>query len=109
MAKVKTEGKEETDEKNISISVHEFGLHNDTINPIATLAFPDSEDRGFEFRTSNISFVFRLNQHDYYNFIETLFSEVYDEFEESDNDNLLNSSSIDNFRDFLIAKMNGDK
>lgn len=104
MSKVKVEEKEETGKKNSSISTHQFGLHNDTINPIATLDFPDSEDRGFEFRTSNISFVFRLNKHDYYNFIHTLFSEVYDDFQESDNYNPL----IDDFQDFLIAKMNGD-
>ena len=104
MSKVKNKGKEETDKQNSSISVHQFGLHNDTINPIATLNFKDSEDRGIEFRTSNVSVVFRLNKHDYYNLIDTLFSEVYDEFQESDNYNPL----IDDFQDFLIAKMNGD-
>ncbi len=104
MATAKIERKKEPDKKSNSISVHSFGLHNDTINPIATLEFPDSEDRGFKFRTSNISFEFRLNKHDYYNFIHTLFSEVYDDFQESDNYNPL----IDDFQDFLIAKMNGD-
>ena len=102
MSKTKKETKEI--KKDITYSVHEFGLHDDTINPIATLTFPDSDDRGIEFRTSNVSFVFRLNKHDYYNFIDTLFSEVHDEFQESDNYNPL----IDDFNDFLIAKMNGD-
>lgn len=103
MSKAEKEIKAEV-KKNITVSIHQFGLHNDTINPIATLIFPDSDDRGFEFRTSNVSFIFRLNKHDYYNFTEILFSEVYDEFQESDKYNPL----IDDFKDFLIAKMNGE-
>ncbi|MFW9970121.1 MAG: hypothetical protein ACFFDF_07970 [Candidatus Odinarchaeota archaeon] len=101
----KTEIKQKKEAKrNISIADLRFGLHNDTIDPIATLVFPDSEDRGFEFRTSNLSFTFRLSEHDYYNLIDTLFEEVYDEYQERDDSNPM----IEDFRNFLIAKITGE-
>ena len=100
----KVEKKKEEKKLKNSYSIHQFGLHNDDINPIATLSFKESKDRGFEFKTSNLHLIFRMSKKDYYNLIHTLFSEVYDEFQESDNYNPL----IDDFQDFLIAKMNGD-
>lgn len=105
MAKI--ENKEidmEEKKQKYSYSIHQYGLHNDEINPICTLAFKESEDRGFEFKTSNLHLIFRMSKKDYYSLIDTLFSEVHDEFQESDDYNPL----IDDFRDFLIAKMNGD-
>ena len=96
--------KEEEPKKDISYSVHEFAVHNDKIWKIATLTFKDSNDRGFEFETSNLTFVLRAKREDYYRLIDTLFSEVLDEFQESDNYNPL----IDDFRNFLIAKISGD-
>ena len=103
----KAENKEtniEEKKQKYSYSIHQFGLHNDDINPIVTLEFKESKDRGFEFKTSNLHLIFRMSEKDYYNLIHTLFSEVYDEFQVSDDYNPL----IDDFQDFLIAKMNGD-
>jgi hypothetical protein len=102
MAKV--ENKKAEAKKDKTVSIHEIGAHNDTIKNIGILAFKDSDDRGFEFQTSNLKLVLRAKKEDYYSLIETLFSDVYDEFQDSDNYNPL----IDDFRDFLIAKMNGD-
>ena len=104
MSKMRSKSKKEDIKKDISYSVHEFGVHHDKIWKVATLTFPDSDDRGFEFETSNLSFVLRAKKEDYYNLIHTLFSEVFAEFQESDNFNPL----IDDFHDFLIAKMSGD-
>jgi len=104
MSKAENKPKKEDPKKDISYSVHEFGVHNDKIWKVATLTFKDSNDRGFEFETSNLRFVLRAKKEDYYCLIHTLFSEVLDEFQESDNYNAL----IDDFQDFLIAKMNGD-
>ena len=87
-----------------SYSVHQIRVQNDKIWKIATLTYKNSDDRGFEFETSNLRLVLRANKEDYYNFINTLFSEVLDEFQESEHYNPL----IDDFNDFLIAKMNGD-
>ncbi len=110
MSKVKDKAKKEVEKgeeqpnENTSYSVHEIGVQNDKIWKIATLDFKNSDDRGFEFETSNLRFVLRAKKEDYYSLIETLFSDVYDEFQESDNYNAL----IDDFKNFLIAKMNGD-
>jgi len=103
----KAENKEtdiEEKKQKYSYSIHQYGLHNDDINPICTLIYKESEDRGFEFKTSNLHLIFRMSKKDYYNLIHTLFSEVNDEFQESDNFNPL----IDDLEDFLIAKINGD-
>jgi len=103
----KAENKETDMEKKIqkySYSIHQFVLHNADINPICTLTFKESEDRGFQFKTSNLHLIFRTSKKDYYNLIHTLFSEVYDEFQMSDNYNPL----IDDLNNFIIAKMNGD-
>ena len=98
------EKKEKEQLKKETYSVHEIGAHNDKIWKVATLDFKDSNDRGFEFETSNLRFVLRAKKEDYYNIVHALFSEVYDEFQESDNYNPL----IDDFSDFLIAKITGD-
>jgi len=90
--------------ENTSYSIHEIGVQNDKIWKTATLTFKNSDDRGFEFETSNLRVVLRAKKEDYYSLIETLFSDVYDEFQKSDNYNGL----IDDFQDFLITKMNGD-
>ena len=104
MSKAEIKKENEQPKKKISTSIHEIGAHNDTIWKIATLTFKNSDDRGFEFETSNLRFVLRAKKEDYYKIVNTLFSEVYDEFQESDNYNAL----IDDFQDFLMAKMNGD-
>jgi len=104
MSKAENKPKKEDPKKDISYSVHEFAVNNDNIWKIATLTFKDSDDRGFEFETSNLRFVLRAKKEDYYNLTDLLFSEVLDEFQESDNYNPL----IDDFRNFLIAKISGD-
>ena len=104
MSKAEVKKEEEQPKKVTSVSNYELGVHNDKIWKTATLDFKNSDDRGFEFETSNARFVLRAKKEDYYNLIHTLFSEVYDEFQESDNYNAL----IEDFEDFLIAKMNGD-
>ena len=101
MSKTENKSKKEDIKKDISYSVHEFGMHHDKIWKIATLTFPDSNDRGFEFEASNLRFVLRARKEDYYSLVEILFSEVLDEFQESDNYNPL----IDDFNDFLKAKI----
>ena len=74
MSKAEVKKEEEQSKKNISVSIHEIGAHNDKIWKIATLDFKNSDDRGFEFETSNLRFVLRAKKEDYYNLVHTLFS-----------------------------------
>jgi hypothetical protein len=106
MADAKTE--EKSDQKSpekFTLAKISIGTHNDRVNPICTLSFKDSTDRGFQFKTSNIDFTIRMIEKDYYNVVDTLISEIIDELQEVDD---LPNYSIEDLQDYLCAKLNGD-
>ncbi len=81
-------------------SLHEFNISKDLVNPIFTLGFKDSTDKGFQFRTSNTEITFRFKKHDYYSLLDTLISEVIDEYIEEET----SSPLLDDFQDYLRNK-----
>ena len=76
MSKAEVKKEKEQPKKDTSYSIHEIGVQNDRIWTMATLSFKNSDDRGFEFKTSNLRFVLRTKKKDYYSLI-VLFIIIY--------------------------------